>query len=72
MDLSLFRDFPIKERLHLEFRTDCFNLTNTPKFSNPAANASSPGSFMQITSTLSNSTALNTERQFRFGLRMVF
>lgn len=71
-DLSLFRDFPIKERLHLEFRTDCFNLTNTPKFSNPAANASSAGSFMQITSTLSNSTALNTERQFRFGLRMVF
>ena len=70
-DLSLFREFPIKERLHLEFRTDCFNLTNTPKFSNPTASASS-GTFGQITSTLSNSTALNTERQFRFGLRVVF
>jgi outer membrane receptor protein involved in Fe transport len=74
-DLSLFRDFPIKERLHLEFRTDCFNITNTPKFPNPqnATNTSvSSGSFMQITQTLSNGTALNTERQFRFGLRMVF
>ena len=48
-DLGLSRDFPIKERLNLEFRTDCFNLTNTPKFPNPAANVSSPGSFMQIT-----------------------
>jgi hypothetical protein len=72
IDLALAREFPIKERLRLEFRTDCFNLTNTPKFSNPAANVSSPGSFMQITSTLSNSTAINTERQFRFSLRMVF
>ena len=44
-DLSLFRDFPIKERLHLEFRTDCFNVTNTAKFSNPAANAEQSGLF---------------------------
>jgi hypothetical protein len=74
IDLGLARDFPIKERLNLEFRTDCFNLTNTPKFANPAANVSSPGSFMQITSTLSpqGGTALNTERQFRFSLRMTF
>jgi hypothetical protein len=72
-DLSLFREFPIKERLHLEFRTDCFNMTNTPKFSNPNGNASS-GTFMQVTSTISTSggTALSTERQFRFGLRLVF
>jgi hypothetical protein len=74
-DLSLSRDFPIKERLHLEFRTDCFNITNTPKFPNPqnSTNTSvSSGSFMQITQTLVNGTALSTERQFRFGLRMVF
>ncbi len=70
-DLSLFREFPIKERLRLEFRTECYNLTNTPKFSNPSASVSS-GTFMQITSTLSNSTAVNTERQFRFGLRLTF
>jgi len=70
-DLSLDREFPIKERFRLEFRTDCFNITNTPHFSNPTTSVSS-GTFMQITSTLNNSTALNTERQFRFGLRLVF
>jgi hypothetical protein len=71
-DLSLFREFPIKERVKLEFRTDCFNITNTPKFPNPSASASS-GTFMQITSTLStNSTAVSLERQFRFGLRLTF
>ena len=55
-DLSLSRDFPIKERIHLEFRTDCFNITNTPKFPNPqnSTNTSvSSGTFMQITRTLS-------------------
>ena len=70
-DLSVSRNFPIKERIKLEFRTDCFNVTNTPKFSNPSASVTS-GTFSQITSTISNSTAVNTERQFRFGLRLVF
>ena len=71
-DLSLSRSFPIKERVKLEFRTDCFNLTNTPKFGNPT-NSVSSGTFMQITNTLSsNSTAVSLERQFRFGLRLQF
>lgn len=71
-DISLSRVIPIKERLRLEFRTDCFNLTNTPKFPNPDASRSS-GTFMQITNTLSpNSTAVSLERQFRFGLRLQF
>jgi len=71
-DLSLSRFFQIKERVKVEFRTDCFNLTNTPKFGNPDGNASN-GTFMQITSTLSNnSTAVSLERQFRFGLRLQF
>lgn len=71
-DLSLSRFFAIKERYRIEFRADCFNLTNTPKFPNPSNNVTS-GSFMQITSTLSNnSTAVSLERQFRFGLRFQF
>ncbi len=71
-DLSVSRFFPIKERLRVEFRADCFNLTNTPKFGNPT-NSVNSGTFMQITSTLSsNSTAVSLERQFRFGLRLQF
>jgi hypothetical protein len=73
-DLSLNRDFAIKERVKLEFRADCFNITNTPKFTTPSGGTASVNSstFLQITSTLNNSTALNTERQFRFGLRLLF
>jgi hypothetical protein len=68
-DLSVFRTFKIMERADLQFKAEAFNFTNTPKFANPAANVSTPSSFMQITSTR---TDLLTERQFRFGLRLSF
>jgi hypothetical protein len=31
-DIGLFRDFAITERLHVQFRAEAFNLTNTPHF----------------------------------------
>lgn len=65
LDLSLLRTFRIKERSTLDFRVDAFNFTNTPHFNNPAANISA-GNFMVITS------AMNDQRQFRFGLRFGF
>jgi hypothetical protein len=71
-DLSLARTFPIKERVKIEFRTDCFNITNTPKFTNLTTTDVTSGTFLQYTSTLTNSTAVNTERQFRFGLKVLF
>jgi hypothetical protein len=71
-DLSLSRTFPIKERVKIEFRTDCFNITNTPKFTNFTTTDVTSGTFLQYTSTLTNSTAVNTERQFRFGLKVLF
>jgi len=37
VDLSLVRKFVIKEPVHLEFRTDAFNLFNHPNFTNPRA-----------------------------------
>nr|WP_321475463.1 TonB-dependent receptor [uncultured Paludibaculum sp.] len=68
-DMSIFRTFAILERINVQFKAEAFNLTNTPKFSNPAANVSTPGTFLQITSTRSD---VNSERQFRFGLRLNF
>jgi len=65
VDLSLFRGFKLTERAKLEFRAESFNLTNTPHFSNPAANASL-GTFMTITS------AATDQRQFRLGLKLAF
>lgn len=37
-DLSLFKVFPIRERLRFTFRWETFNAFNHPSFSNPAAN----------------------------------
>ena len=32
VDLALRRDFPLTERLHLQFRAEAFNLFNHPMF----------------------------------------
>lgn len=82
LDLSLFRNFKITEKVMVEFKTECFNISNTPKFSNPGANVSSMSlnadgsvrtlnNFSSITSTLGG-LANSSERQFRFGLRLSF
>ena len=42
MNLTVLRDFKVKERLTLEVRADAFGFTNTPHFANP--NVSCPGS----------------------------
>jgi outer membrane receptor protein involved in Fe transport len=82
LDLSLFRTFAVGERLRLEFKTEAFNVTNTPKFANPGANVASMAlnpdgtiralnNFSSITGTLTG-LATPSERQFRFGLRLSF
>lgn len=35
LDFSLFKEIRTSERTHLEFRTEVFNITNTPNFSAP-------------------------------------
>jgi hypothetical protein len=55
----------------LQFRAEGLNMTNTPFLNNPAANVSSPASFMVISST-STTNGNPPQRQFRFGLRLSF
>ena len=38
LDFAIERAFPIKETRSFQFRTEFFNLTNTPQFSNPNTN----------------------------------
>ena len=65
LDLSLFRTFPINERIGLQFRAEAFNVSNTPHFNNPSSNQAA-ADFMRITSTMDD------QRTLRFGLRLQF
>lgn len=66
-DLSVFRQFPVGERLRVEFRAEAFNVTNTPSFGPPERNVNS-ANFAQVLSTLDGAG----ERQIQFALRLVF
>jgi hypothetical protein len=85
LDFGLFRDFALKERLHLQFRGEAFNFTNTPHWGLPAASVSSAtfradgtisnlGGFGSITSTDGSYLTRSgmDERTFRLGLRLSF
>lgn len=77
MDASVFRNFRLTERFSLQFRSEVFNLTNTPAFNNPGANVSSPtrnadGSIINLNGYTEITSAQGTERQFRFALKLLF
>ncbi len=84
-DFGVFRDFAFTERVHMQFRMEAFNFTNTPHFDIPDnslgdASAIDPktgrvlngGSFMTITGVTSLAREGIDERQFRLGLRLRF
>jgi hypothetical protein len=79
-DLGLFRQFAFKERFNLQFRTELFNWTNTPKFSNPNAAANNliftngqyTGGSFDITGTNAGGREPNGDRILRLGLRLSF
>jgi hypothetical protein len=64
-DFSLFKQFRVTEGLNLQFRTEFFNLFNTPQFDlpNAAIGASNAGTITGI---------VGTPRQIQFGLKLVF
>jgi hypothetical protein len=66
LDFSLFKQFHPIERLTVEFRTESFNLTNTPNFGIPAA-ALGASTFGNISDT-GNTQA----RQLQFALKLLF
>ncbi len=65
LDVSLFKTTPITDRSSLQFRAECFNVTNHTNLGTPN------------TSTFSNSAGLitatsTTSRQIQFGLKLIF
>jgi hypothetical protein len=68
LDASVFRRFPIKERLGLEFRAEAFSVTNTPQFDNPNAgfSTSTASNFGYVTNTLGGN------RSVQLGAKLTF
>jgi len=82
LDLNIFREFRITERVNAQIRAEAFNISNTPHFSNPASNVSnlqlnSDGSVKNLNGydTITSVNPLGRlidPRYFRFGLRFMF
>lgn len=66
LDFSLFKDFPIAEHGKLQFRTEVFNITNTPNFGIPGS-ALGAATFGVISDT---GNAL--PRNIQFALKYLF
>ncbi|MGC4051918.1 MAG: hypothetical protein QM757_21460 [Paludibaculum sp.] len=64
-DLSVFKDFVIREGLRLQFRTEAFNAVNAVRFGSPETNAAN-NNFGVV------STQANSPRQIQFGLKVLF
>ncbi|MBV8550792.1 MAG: carboxypeptidase regulatory-like domain-containing protein [Acidobacteriaceae bacterium] len=51
IDVTLFKNFTIKEHYRLQFGASAYNIVNHPNFQNPGADVASPGSLGTIAST---------------------
>jgi hypothetical protein len=80
LDFSIFKDFPIKERVKLQFRAEIFNLTNHPNFNAPNFGGNGvvgvPGSGNFTDSTFGEIGATRDApydpRQIQFALKLYY
>lgn len=70
-DFSLFKIFKLAEHKTLEFRSEMFNIFNTPQFANPVGNLASPA-FGGTFGTIATGSGFGSNRQIQFALRFVF
>lgn len=73
LDSAILKNFHITNDVHLQFRAEAFNTTNTPQFSQPGNLdfTNLKGGFSSITST-KNSNQNNGARTLQFALKLFY
>jgi hypothetical protein len=66
IDASLFKVFPITEKVNLRFNFDAFNALNVQGYSNPNTTDGTEAVAPQVASSY------NTPRQLQFSMRLTF
>lgn len=66
LDMAIERTIPIVESQSLRFRTEFFNVTNTPNFANPNNTYSSGASFGIVTATSNNPRIIQFALKYQF------
>ena len=88
IDFSIFKNFQVKERLRVQFRTELYNVTNTPQFARPNGGLNTGGGFLPTRNaaggidypTQANISrgpgaitgTVSPNRQIQFGLKVIF
>ena len=72
VDLSLFKDFPVKERVNLQFRAEAFNISNTANFYIPNNNSGNQSFGNAAFGTITNTDPNYTPREYQFVLKAQF
>jgi hypothetical protein len=67
VDFSLFKNFNFTERVRLQFRSEFFNLFNTPQFGRPNAALLTGGGYLPVAGTGGSVTYPNQALQGRTG-----
>jgi len=77
-DASLFKSFPIKESIKMEFRAEVFNLFNSPNFNTPSGTALTYTNNTTVNPAVGTPgaiTAMNAnwnQREIQFALKLIF
>jgi hypothetical protein len=71
MDASVFKTFPLTEQVRLQFRTEFFNLTNSPTFDTPGR-ALGSATFGVVTATTGTTALTAKPREIQFALKLSF
>ena len=70
LDLSLFKNTALTERVGLQFRAEFFNALNHANFGTPNPTVFSSGAISSSAGVIT--TLATTPRQIQFGLKLIF